>query len=238
MSLLKSLAIGAVCCLIICAFRENCSGQNKFELSGRLDPLIIPLNIDTYHESGLGYYDIHAKGNITQAAYLDFTYWLFANWGASLGMGMRKFSSEINYAIPDPSNLHPDYIDFENTIPSTANAMGPVVSFLVRKDRLRARLGIGLFDLFNQKYIRKSGSSAVTIWNDTEVLAEIQLDEESYWRWIPTDYGILQLDAQYNILKNVFLKLGLRLHSAAGIFTHIHLKSLDLQPAQQKKIMC
>lgn len=208
MRLLRSLAICAICCLIICESIEDCSGQNKFEIGGRFDALIIPLNIDTYHESGLGYYDINAKGNITQAGYVDFTYWPFANWGASIGMGIRRFSSQINYAIPDPSNLDHDDIVFENSYPFTASALGPVVSFLVRKDHLRARLGYGLFDLSNQKYTSRSGSSAVIISNGTEILAEIQLDEESYWRQVPTGYGLLQFDAQYNIIDNVFLKLG------------------------------
>jgi len=208
MKSLKTFVTCIIYCLIIIESIEECSAQNKFEFGAKIDAVIIPININTYEERGPGYYDINAKGNITQAAYADFSYWPNTNLGFSLSMGIRNFSSQIHYTIMDPSNEETGGVVFDNSYPFSAVGLGPVVSILFRKDRLRARLGYGVFDLSKEKYISRSGIAAVTVFDGQETIADIQLDEVSYWSAIPTGYELLQFDAQYNIIKNVFLKLG------------------------------
>jgi hypothetical protein len=208
MRLLKFLSFCIIYNLIICGFIEKCTAQNKFEFGVRLDGLVMPINIDTYHDSGPGYYDINGKGNITQAAYADFTYWPHPNVGFSLGMGMRNFSSEIDYTIPDPSNEANGDVVFDNSYPFRAEGLGPIMSILFRKDRFRTRLGYSVFDINIKKFTSSNVTSSVTVFDGPETIAHILLEEVSFWHAFPTIYDILQFDAQYNILKNVFIKFG------------------------------
>ena len=208
MRFLKLLPFCIIYNLIFCGSIEKCQAQNKFEFGIRFDDLIIPVNINTYRENGPGYYDIHGKGNITHAAYADFTYWFHPNYGFSFGMGMRRFSSEIQYNIPDPTNEeHGGYI-FETYYPYSARGLGPVVSVHFRRERFRASIGLGIIDLYNQKNVSVNRGAGVSVFDGQEVVADINLIEESYWRRAPTIYDLIQFNAQYNIMNNVFFKLG------------------------------
>src|SRR4030095_15196006 len=206
MNFSNSFRIPALIFLIVHLYAYDGAAQKKFEAGLEFDLLDIPLN-NTY-ESGLGYYDINSTGKITNAAYLDFTYWPWANWGFSLGAGIRNLESEIQYSIPDPSNEDQGGPVFEEHYHYTAKGFGPVISVQFRKDRFRARLGYAISDLHDQMYDQNSSISAVTVWEDSEVIAEVQLEEENYFYYVPWSYGFLQFDLQYNIIDNVFLKVG------------------------------
>ncbi|MBK9980872.1 MAG: hypothetical protein IPP15_00365 [Saprospiraceae bacterium] len=166
------------------------------------------MNINTYKESGPGYYTINAKGNITQAGYIDFAWWPAKNWGLSLGLGRHNFKSNIEYKIPDPiheANGEPLY---ENSIPYSATGLGPVISAHYRTEKLRATIGIGDFSLSRQKYTSISHIFSSTTFESSEILAHVELTEESYWNDNIVDMGLLQFAFEYAIADHFFLKLG------------------------------
>lgn len=181
--------------------------QHKFELGVSVDPLVVPINMGTYVEKGPGFYDINGRGKITQAGSAYFTYWPFTSLGISLGAGVRKFSSQIDYAIPDPFKEDLDPI-FEKSYPFSAIGWGPSLAVLFRSERWRARMGLGIFNLHDPDYTSRSGISAVTIWDsDGEILADIQAEEKAYWHTAPDAYGFVQFEGQYNIFDHFFIKL-------------------------------
>lgn len=192
----------------IASFILDCDAQKKFEIGLRVDPLNLPLNRGIYTESGLGYYDIHAKGNNTPAAYLDFSYWPHRNLGFSIGMGIRKFSSEISYEIPDPLNEDRGLV-FANDYEYSTLASGPQVNMLFRVHRFRAKVGIGLFNFHNPDFVKRSSVSSVTYFNpDVGTLAQVVLTEDSYWFFSPSHYNLLQFAAEYHVIHNLYIKVG------------------------------
>lgn len=184
------------------------TSQHKFEFGLSIEPLVVPVNFGTYVEKGQGFYDINGRGKITQSASAYFTYWPFTSFGISLGAGVRNFRSQIDYIIPDPlyENLEPI---LEGSYPFSAKGWGPSLSVHFRKEKWRARIGLGMFDLRDQEYTSSSRISGVTIWQSGgEVLVDILRKEKAYWHTAPNSYEFLQLEGQYNIVDNFFIKCG------------------------------
>ncbi len=137
--------------LLVGMVSPECAAQHKFEVGLRIDPVVIPVNLGTYHEYGLGYYDIRAKDNITEAAYADFTYWAFPHFGVSLGMGLHRYQSQISYTIPDIPN-NDGVLPLHRVFQYSADGAGPVLSVRYRGERFRAGMGLSLVRLKNQVY--------------------------------------------------------------------------------------
>lgn len=208
MTTLKIFKHSTLLILFLHIFQNECIAQRKFELGIRLDALNVPVNINTYTESGLGYYDIRAKGKITQTASTDVTWWPMHHWGLSLGIGIRKFSSKIQYSIPCPYHEDNGEIAFEDVFPFSATGTGSILSVSYRMNRIRASLGYAGFTLSNQKYKYRSGASSTTIFDGTGVLAEVELQEESRAAYGTSEINLLQLNLAYNIIDHLFLKFG------------------------------
>jgi len=193
---------------IVMANAGHVTAQSKFEFGIRFDPLTIPVNFGTFTEDGPGYYDIKAKGKITQAVYLDFTYWPLQHWGISLGAGVHSFHSEIEYFIPDPSNLVPHDTAFYRHDHIKAVGLGPHIALQYRNQRFRTRVAYSIFDYSKQEFPVRSGYFGTTIFDDTGVLAEVEIEEESFWNGYFTEGNIWQLDVSYEIVSNLFVKMG------------------------------
>lgn len=213
--------------------------QSKFELGVSLEPLVVPVNIGTYVENGQGFYDINGRGKITQSASAYFTYWPLKSFGISLGVGVRNYRSLIDYSIPDPLNESLDPI-LEGFFPFTAKGLGPSLSVLFRKEKWRARMGLGTIDLFDQKYISSSHISGVTIWESGgEIIADILLEENAYWHTIPSAYAFLQFEGQYNILDNIFIKCSFET-TISGQYPHpytLHISGFTPETPPQSQVL-
>lgn len=204
----KRSVIAAIQLFASTLFIVDCSAQKKFEIGLRVDPLNAPLNKGIYVESGLGYHDIHARGHNGVAGYLDFSYWPHRNLGFSIGMGIRKFSSEISYEIPDPFNANKGIV-FANDYRYSTLASGPVINMLFRVERFRAKIGMGLYNFHNPDFVTRSSISSITYSNpDVGTLAQLVLTESSYWLFSPTHYNLLQFAAEYNVISNLYIKVG------------------------------
>jgi hypothetical protein len=189
-------------------FPSIVSAQRKFEFGIRFDPLIMPVNFGTFIEDGPGYYDIKAKGKIAQAAYLDFTYWPLQHWGISVGAGVHNFESQIEFHIPDPySEENSDTVLYRND-QIKAVGLGPSIALQYRNKRFRAKLGLSIFDLSKQEYPVRSDIYATSVFDGTGVLAQVQIEEESFFYTYITEYHLLQLNASYEVLKNLLIKIG------------------------------
>jgi hypothetical protein len=184
------------------------AAQSKFEFGIRFDPLTIPVNLNTFIEDGPGYYDIQANGKVALAAYFDFTYWPFKHWGASLGVGIHNFHSQVEFLIPDPyTGESSDTVLYRND-QFKAVGYGPHLALQYRNQRLRARLGVTIFDFSKQEFPIRSEVNAITIFDDTGILAEVQIEEESFYYTYITNNRMLQLEASYEVLSNLFVKIG------------------------------
>jgi hypothetical protein len=184
------------------------SAQKKFEFGIRMDALTIPVNFGTFIEDGPGYYDIHAKGNITQAAYLDFTYWPLKHWGISLGAGVHRFYSEIEYLISDPSNSVIGDTTFYRHDELKGRGGGPVLAFHYRNDKFRASMGMGAFQFSTKNFPMRSMSTYITVFEPPDVLAHLQIDEVSYWQIYGLEYDLYQFNVAYEVLNHLFLNIG------------------------------
>lgn len=189
---------------------QEALSQSKFELGVGIDPLIFPINYVTYFESGPGFYDIYGRGRITRSASAYVAYWAFPAFGISLGTAIRTFGSQIDFAITDPLfDDQPPLI--ERSYPFRATGWGPSLAVLYRKERWRGSIGLGLFDLHNQQYTSSKCLEVVIIFESSgEILSDIEVEEEAYWRYVPTNYAFLQLEGQYQVLENLFVRVGLQ----------------------------
>lgn len=184
----------------------NAVSQSKFEISVGIDPLMVPVNAGTYVEHGQGYYDINGRGMISQSGSAYFAYWPLKAIGVSVGVITRNFGSQIDYAIPDP--IYGSTEPFlEGSYPFKANGWGNSFSLLFRQKRWRARIGLAHFELNDKEYDSRLGISTVSLWDGGEKVAEIQTKEKAYWNTAPNFYHFLQVEGQYFILKNLFVKL-------------------------------
>jgi hypothetical protein len=185
-------------------FSSSCFAQKKFELGLRFDGLNI--QFDNTYEGGLGTYDINTKRNITQSAYADLMYWPHQNFGISLGIGLHDFQSEIRYSIPSPSS---ETILVETSDQITARGLGYIASVHFRKDRWRVRIGYALFELYNQEYPSRYRLISVTSFEPgLGVLASLDVIEKSYWQSIPIMSGLIQMEGQYRVIDQLFVRLG------------------------------
>jgi hypothetical protein len=200
---LRSTIILIISCHII--FINTTNAQQKLEISGQLN--VIHVQLRNSSESGLGYYDINYKRKLTQSAYLEFIYWPLKNFGISLGGCIRYFGSQMSYAITDPSNLT-DEIFHSNEINFRANGHGPVVSLYFRRDQLRVGAGMSLINLSNLNYNKDSHIAGSSIFNSEGVYAHIQIDENSYWNYVPMNYVLYHLNIEYKIAESLYLKAG------------------------------
>jgi hypothetical protein len=208
MSRRKSVLITALTLFIFSMAQTECAGQKKFEFTFSFDPLIVPVDLNTFTESGMGYYDIDTRQSITQAAYADFAYWPLRHWGVSLGVGWRWFGSDISYAIPEPSEESGMTV-FDGNYPFRAKGFGPVLSVNFRKDRFRARVGFAVFDLYDQEYNSVSRQGGVTAFNTpSDIIAHVEFKEKGYWNFTPVEYPMLQLHGQYALFNNLYLTAG------------------------------
>lgn len=182
--------------------------QHKFEFALGVDPLVIPINYGTYVEFGPGFYDINGHGKVTQAVSASFTYWPIPAIGLSLGAGLRNFKSEIEYTIPDPFIEDSGPIA-EGFYPFSANGWGLSVAGLWRLKRWKARIGLSIYDLSDHQYTSNKIYRSVTAFNfDGEEVSEFEMQEDAYWSGVPYSYSFLELDCQYTIFKNFFVKAG------------------------------
>lgn len=185
----------------------NSISQHKFEFGVSVEPIVAPVNFGTYVDNGQGYYDINGSGKITQSGSAYFNYWPFNSFGISLGVGVRNFRSQIDYVIPDPVDESMDPF-MEGSYPFTAKGLGPSLSVLFRKEKWRARIGFAAIDVIDQEYVSNSSSSGYGWSAGGEVIAALQVEENAYWQAIPSAYGFLQFEGQYNIFDNIFIKCG------------------------------
>ena len=183
------------------------AAQNKFEFGIRFDPLTLPVNFGTFVEDGPGYYDIKAKGHITQAAYLDFTYWPLHHWGISLGAGVHSFHSEIEYLIPDISHFTQD-TDLYRHDQIKSVGMGPLIALQYRNDRFRARAGLMVLDFSKQEYPVRLGSTGIYIFDGSEVVAQVEIEENHFWNGFYQSNYLFQLDFSYEVLDNLSCRIG------------------------------
>jgi len=183
--------------------------QHKFEFALGVDPLVVPINYGTYVEFGPGFYDINGHGKVTQAVSASFTYWPIPAIGLALGAGLRNFKSEIDYTIPDP--IFEDAGPMaEGFYPFSAKGWGLSVAGLWRLKKWKARIGLSIYDLSDHKYTASNSFRGISIWNsDVGKIADIQLQEVAYWNTVPYSYSFLELECQYTIFKNFFVKAGL-----------------------------
>ena len=183
----------------------NVTSQHKFEFGVSVEPLVVPINLGTYVENAQGFYDINGRGKITQSASAYFTYWPFTSFGISLGAGMRNFRSQIDYIIPDPLDASQEpYI--EGSYPFTAKGWGPSLSVLFRKDKWRARVGLGTIELYDQEYMSNASHSGQGWISSEGLIAYLNVEENAYWHTVPDAYAFLQFEGQYNIFDNVYVK--------------------------------
>lgn len=182
--------------------------QHKFEFTVGVDPLVFPINYGTYVEFGPGFYDINGHGKVTQAVSASFTYWPFPALGFAVGAGLRNFKSQIDYTIPDPFNEDSEPIA-EGFYPFSAKGWGLSVAGLWRLNRWKARIGLSIYDLSDHQYTSNKIYRSVTAYNlDGEKLAEFEMREDAYWSAVPYSYSFLELEAQYTIFNNFFVKAG------------------------------
>ncbi len=113
----------------------------------------------------------------------------------------------MEYNLTDPFNDR-DSPGVERSHPFNAKGLGPTFSVLWRKDKWKARLGLGYFQLYDQHYTPSAISSGVTGWEDGEVFLDIDMEERAYWNVEPTSYGFLQMEGQYTVVKNLYVKVG------------------------------
>jgi hypothetical protein len=209
MSIRKSVLITVFALLIFSMAQAQSIGQKKFEFAFSFDPLIVPVNLNTFTEWGMGYYDIDARQSITQGAYANFAYWPVRHWGVSLGVGWRWFGSDISYAIPDPVE-ETGMTVFDGNYPFRAKGFGPVLALNFRMDRFRARIGFAVFELYDQEYHSINRLASTTTFNSpSDIIAQVTLVEKGYWNFIPQEYPMLQLRGQYLLFNNLFLTAGL-----------------------------
>jgi hypothetical protein len=185
------------------------NAQKPFEINVRLDALNVPININTFREKGLGYYDIKGRGDLTHAVYVDFIHWLGGPLGMSLGAGLRNFSSKIHIGIPDPTDKNgPIYSERDYTF--SAHGIGFTMALLYKKKRMKAGLGYTYFVYSNQKYpVRSSGGGTSSFLKNGVVVAKMKIEERSYTSEIPSSISLFQLRGQYQLKRNLFLHLGL-----------------------------
>ncbi len=194
--------------LCLCFIVKVANAQHKFEIGIGIDPLVVPVNFGTFVESGPGVYDINGKGLIAQSGSAFFTYWPTKMFGISLGAGMRNFRSAIDYAIPDLVYDVP-YPVLEGSYQFMGNGWGPSLAILFRHRRWKGRIGIDEYDLHWHNYYSYYGSTGIFYYGDFgEKIAELHVEEKSFWSIRPITYSFLQLQAQYNILDNVYLRVG------------------------------
>jgi hypothetical protein len=179
--------------------------QHKFEFGVSIEPLVVPVNFGTYVENGQGYYDINGRGKVTQSGSAYFTYWPFSSFGISLGVGARNFRSQIDYVIPDPFDESQEPY-MEGSYPFTAKGLGPSISVLFRKEKWKARIGLGTIELYDQEYMSNSSNSGTAWISGGEVIADLQVEEIAYWHTVPDAYALLQFEGQYTIFDNLYIK--------------------------------
>lgn len=211
----KTLIIFLVNFLLVTLFPLFLLAQKKFELGVKFDALTLPVNFGTFIEDGPGYYDIQAKGNITQAAYIDFTYWPLKNWGISLGAGVHSFRREIEYSIPDPSHFTEDTVFYRHD-EFKAVGQGPAAALHYRNNRIRVNAGLMINDLSKIEYPYRSSVSSVTIFNPPDVLATVQIEEESAGYGYFIGGNLFQMDFSYEILHNLFCTIGFETALSSG----------------------
>jgi hypothetical protein len=192
---------------IFMANAGHVTAQSKFEFGIRLDALTIPVNFGTFTEYGPGYYDIHAKGNITQAAYLDLTYWPLKHWGVSLGVGVHSFHSEIEYLISDISHFTQDTELYRHDQIKSVG-IGPLIALQYRNDRFRARAGLMVLDFSKQEYPVRLGSTGIYIFDGSGVVAQVEIEEYHFWNGFYQSNYLFKLDFSYEVLDNLSCRIG------------------------------
>lgn len=194
---------------------QDANSQSKFEFATNINPLVIPLNLGTYVESGPGYYDINGRGKITQAVYADITYWPLKSFGLSIGAGIRNFRTLIDYALPSQYLPDSGTIEWEGYYPFTAWGWGPTFALQYRKNRWRGSAGLVFYDLRNQKVNSTNRFFGSTTYDQMGVpITNMEVNEVAYWNYVPDAYTLIQLELQYNILENFFVKVGFETESS------------------------
>jgi hypothetical protein len=186
---------------------QSINAQSKFEIGLGIDPLIIPLNIGTFKEAGPGYYDIDGKLSLAHGASGQLTYWFSKSIGISLGATIRTFGASVDYVIQDPYEIHQG-IYLQASHPYTATAWGPTLAIGWRKDRWRGAIGVAALDFVNENYKTEAGYYGTTVFDPPAILAHLNVMEHAYYYGTPYWDFTLQLDAQYFILDNFFVKVG------------------------------
>ncbi len=182
--------------------------QYKFEISATVDPLVIPVNLGTYIESGPGYYYINGRGMINQAGRISFSYWPFTGIGISIGAGLRNFKSQIDYTIPDPYDDQFEPIQ-TGSFPFSAKGWGPNFSLDFRQGRWRSKIGLAIYGLYDQLYTSSASTRYVIVFEEGgNVLAQVKIEENAYWNSYPQSYTFFQFEGQYAIIDNFFVKIG------------------------------
>lgn len=193
--------------ILISVFPGSIFGQDKFNVDLRLDVLTIPVNFGTFIEDGPGYYDISAKGNITQAGYINFDYWPLKHWGISLGAGVHSFKSEIEYSIPDPTNFTEDTVFYRHDILKAVGS-GPMIALQYRNNRFRGKVGLMLLDYSKIESPYRSSSTIITVFDLSDVLAHVQINEQSSMYGVFVNNKMFQFNLSYKVLDNLFCTIG------------------------------
>jgi hypothetical protein len=203
----KIVLLSLLAFILVSIFSGSIFAQDKFNVDLHLDVLTIPINFGTFIEEGPGYYDISAKGNITQAGYIDFGYWPLKHWGISLGAGVHSFKSAIEFSIPDPTNFTEDTAYYRHDILKAVGS-GPSIALQYRNNRFRGKVGLVLLDYSKIESPYRSSLTLITVFDVSDVLAHVQIKEQSSMYGVFVNNKLIQLNFSYEFIKNLFCSIG------------------------------
>jgi|GEM_PF-3811013 len=86
--------------------------------------------------------------------------------------------------------------------------MGPLIAFQYRNDRFRARAGVIVLDFSKQEYPVRLESTGIYIFDGSEAVAQVEIEENHFWNGFYQSNDLFQLDFSYEVLDNLSCRIG------------------------------
>jgi hypothetical protein len=181
--------------------------QNKLDLSIEVNPFCIPFKKPLNQENGIGYYSAEVYGKTNNSFLVNFSWYLFDNFGLKLGAGYHNFRYEVYYNILDPLD---ETISFmENYRQFHTSDIGPTIGFVYNHNKLQLGAGVNMFVQHLEIYQSHNSSLSDNFFIDPDAqkIKVLRIREDIKFSYA-SSYNLVYLNIGYAIAKHIYLHVG------------------------------